>query len=164
MSSRQIFIVLSSFSGLAGIFWHLEDKHSKMACYPWPHLALGCWLFRGCFQQVLHRHSWGSGSSTHMLLGPGIPGSGFALISFVFFNCLSPLSQLPTLICELHSWEKKVKVKSFSLVRLSATPWTIAYQAPPSMGFSRQEYWSGLPCPSPGDRPHPGIETGSPEL
>ena len=43
----------------------------------------------------------------------------------------------------------KVKVKSLSRVRLLATPWTAAYQAPPSMGFSRQEYWSGLPLPSP---------------
>ena len=43
-------------------------------------------------------------------------------------------------------------------VRLSATPWTVAHQAPLSMGFSRQEYWSGLPCPPPGDLPKPGIE------
>ena len=43
----------------------------------------------------------------------------------------------------------KVKVKSLSRVRLFATPWIAAYQAPPSMGFSRQEYWSGLPLPSP---------------
>ena len=43
----------------------------------------------------------------------------------------------------------KVKVKSLSHVRLSATPWSAAYQAPPSMGFSRQEYWSGVPLPSP---------------
>ena len=43
----------------------------------------------------------------------------------------------------------KVKVKSLSCVRLLATPWTAAYQAPPSMGFSRQEYWSGVPLPSP---------------
>ena len=54
-----------------------------------------------------------------------------------------------------------VKVKSLSHVRLSATPWTVAHQAPPSMGFSRQEYWSGLPFPSPGDLPDPGIEPGS---
>ena len=47
------------------------------------------------------------------------------------------------------AWEWKVKVKSLSRVRLLATPWTAAYQAPPSMGFSRQEYWSGLPLPSP---------------
>ena len=46
----------------------------------------------------------------------------------------------------------------------SATAWTVAYQAPLSMGFSRQEYWSGLPFPSPGDLPDPGIEPGSPSL
>ena len=74
----------------------------------------------------------------------------------------------------------KVKVKSLSHVRLFETPWTVAYQAPPSMGFSkqeywswlpfpsssmgfsRQEYWSGLPFPSPGDLPDPGVEPWSP--
>ena len=55
----------------------------------------------------------------------------------------------------------KVKVKLLSHVRLFATPWTAAYQAPPSMGFSRQEYWSGLLFPSPGDLPDPGIEPRS---
>ena len=49
-------------------------------------------------------------------------------------------------------------------VRLFATPWTVAHQASPSMGFSRQEYWSGLPFPSPGDLPNPGIEPRSPAL
>ena len=58
----------------------------------------------------------------------------------------------------------KVKVKSLSRVRLFETPWTVAYQASLSMGFSRQEYWSGLPFPSPGDLPDPGIEPGSPAL
>ena len=48
-----------------------------------------------------------------------------------------------------NAWKWKVKVKSLSRVRLLATPWTTAYQAPPSMGFSRQEYWSGVPLPSP---------------
>ena len=47
------------------------------------------------------------------------------------------------------AWKWKVKVKSFSHVGLFTTPWTAAYQAPPSMGFSRQEYWSGVPLPSP---------------
>ena len=56
----------------------------------------------------------------------------------------------------------KVKVKSLSRVRLVVTPWTVAHQAPPSMGFSRQEYWSGLPFPSPGDLPDLGIEPWSP--
>ena len=58
----------------------------------------------------------------------------------------------------------KLKVKSLSRVQLFAAPWTVAYQAPPSMGFSRQEYWSGLPFPSPGDLPNPGIEPDSPAL
>ena len=48
-----------------------------------------------------------------------------------------------------NAWKWKVKVKSLSRVRLLATPWTAAYQAPPSMGFSKQEYWSGVPLPSP---------------
>ena len=58
----------------------------------------------------------------------------------------------------------KVKGKSLSCVRLFATPWTVAHQAPPSMGFSRQEYWSGLPFSSPGDLPDPGIEPRSPAI
>ena len=53
---------------------------------------------------------------------------------------------------------KKVKVKSLSRVRLFATLWTVP------MGFSRQEYWNGLPFPSPGDLPDPGIEPRSPTL
>ena len=55
-------------------------------------------------------------------------------------------------------------MKSLSRVRLFATPWTVGYQAPPSLGFSRQEYWSGLPFPSPGELPDPGIEPRSPTL
>ena len=55
-----------------------------------------------------------------------------------------------------------LKVKSLSRVRLFATPWTVAHQAPLSMGFSRQEYCSGLLFPSPGDLPDPGIKPGSP--
>ena len=48
-----------------------------------------------------------------------------------------------------NTWKWKGKVKSLSRVRLLATPWTAAHQAPPSLGFSRQEYWSGVPLPSP---------------
>ena len=48
-----------------------------------------------------------------------------------------------------NAWKRKVKVKSLSCVQLLATPWTAAHQAPPSMGFSRQEYWNGVPLPSP---------------
>ena len=57
-----------------------------------------------------------------------------------------------------------MKGKSLSRVRLLATPWTAAHQAPPSIGFSRQEYLSGLPFPSPGDVLDPGIESGFPAL
>ena len=57
-----------------------------------------------------------------------------------------------------------MKVESLSPVRLFATPWTVAYQAPLSMGLSRQEYWSWLPFPSPGDLPDPGIKPRSPTL
>ena len=58
--------------------------------------------------------------------------------------------------------KERKKVKLHSHVQLFATLWTVAYHAPPSMGFSRQEYWSGLPFPSPGDLPNLGIEPGSP--
>ena len=57
-----------------------------------------------------------------------------------------------------------MKVKLLSCVGLFATTWTVTYQAPPSMGFSRQEYWGGLLFPSPGDLPNPGIKPGSPAL
>ena len=57
-----------------------------------------------------------------------------------------------------------MKVKSLSHVRLFATPWTVAFQAPPSMELSRQEYWSRLPFPSLGDLLDPGTEPGSPAL
>ena len=61
-------------------------------------------------------------------------------------------------------WVLNAEVKSLSHVRLFVTPWTVAHQAPPSMEFSRQEYWSGLPFPSPGNLPNPGFEPGSPAL
>ena len=60
--------------------------------------------------------------------------------------------------------ERLSEVKSLSRVCLFATPWTVAYKASLSMEFSRQEYWSRLPFPSPGDPSHPGIEPRSPAL
>ena len=68
------------------------------------------------------------------------------------------------IISMTESGSKLEKVKSLSHVRLFATPRAVAHQAPPSMGFSRQEYCSGLPFPSPGDLPDPGIEPRSPAL
>ena len=72
-------------------------------------------------------------------------------------------------VCGTSSWQpwsevKKSEEKSLSRVRFFATPWTVAHQAPRSMGFSRHEYWSGLPFPSPGDLPDSGIEPRSPAL
>ena len=64
----------------------------------------------------------------------------------------------------LELFHSKVKEKSLSRVQLFATPWTVAYQSPQSMEFSRQGYWSRLPFPSPGDLPNPGIEAGSSTL
>ena len=64
----------------------------------------------------------------------------------------------------LYDHELKVKVKSLSRVLLFVTPWTVTYHGPLSMQFSRQEYWSGLPFPSPGDLPNPRIELRSPTL
>ena len=66
----------------------------------------------------------------------------------------TPVSSLP----------EKGESYSFSRVWLLSTPWIVAHQAPLSMGYSRQEYWSGLPFPSPGDLPYPGIKLGSPAL
>ena len=71
------------------------------------------------------------------------------------------------LVCPLFSSSLRcacVRAQSLSSVRLFVTPWTVAHQAPPSMEFSRKEYWSGLPFPSPGDVPNPGIEPRSPTL
>ena len=74
-------------------------------------------------------------------------------------------SNILSVACSVYLCMKgKVKVNSLSRVRLFATPWTVAHQAPLSMGFSRQEYCSGLPFPSPGDLPNPGIEPGSSAL
>ena len=64
----------------------------------------------------------------------------------------------------LRVWKWKWKCQSLSRVQLFVTPWTVARQAPLSVGFSRQEHWSGLPCPPPRDLPNPGIEPRSTAL
>jgi len=76
--------------------------------------------------------------------------------------CKYQLLRVHTL-CHIPSSVVKLspRLKFLSRVWLFATPWTIAHQAPPSMGFSRPEYWNGLPFPSPGDLPNPGIEPRS---
>ena len=92
-----------------------------------------------------------SGKSGHFCIVLGLRGKALSFL---------PLRVILTLGL---SWKWKWKW-SRSVVSDSATPWTVAYQAPPSMGFSRQECWSGLPFPSLGGLPDPGIRPGSPAL
>ena len=77
------------------------------------------------------------------------------ILSFSFYD---PNWQIPWM------WPENIVHVSRSVVPDSATPWRVAYQAPPPMGLSRQEYWSGLPFPSPGDLPDPVIKSRSPAL
>ena len=94
----------------------------------------------------------------HVQTGKSSLTSGMGTLSLCFSRAqLLPLALSLESLCEN-------KVKSLSRVRLFVTPWTVAYQPPPSMGFSRQECWSGLPFPSPGDLLDPGIEPRSPTL
>ena len=96
------------------------------------------------------------------------PGSGPASFTF-YLHWQGSLLTFPAAMSVLglsvtfHQNQRELSL-CLSHVRLFATPWTVAHQAPPSMGFSRQEYWSGLPFPSPGDLPNPGIEPRSPAL
>ena len=95
--------------------------------------------------------------------GSSQPKDQTCINRWIFFLPLPPPGKPKSFAKYL--WHKvKVKVKSLSRVRLFVTPWTVAYQAPLSIGFSRQEYWSGLPFSSPGDLPDPGIEPRSPAL
>ena len=79
-----------------------------------------------------------------------------------FLLCFNHHNSFLMKCCQLE--KEKVKVKSLSHVWFYTALWTVAYQASPSMGFSRQEYWSGLPFPSPGDLPNPQIKLGPPTL
>ena len=87
-------------------------------------------------------------------------GKDKSITTFRVYDCIveSPRESPEKCQKEQNLVKVKVKVKSLSRVWLFETPWTVAHQAPPSMGFSRQEYWSGLPFPSPGDLPNPGIK------
>ena len=108
---------------------------------------------------------------TQDLRGPSIPAP--SIFSWLpWHSDLRPIQSksvsMPPLFCTSVSspllclFHKDVCMSAKSLVSDSfVTPWTVALQAPLSMGFSRQEYWSGLPCPPPGDLPHPRTEPGS---
>ena len=82
-----------------------------------------------------------------------------------FSFSISPSKEIPGLISfRMTGWVVVVVVKVTQSCPTLATPWTVARQIPLSMGFPRQEYWSGLPFPSPGDLPNPGIKPMSPAL
>ena len=110
-------------------------------------------------------HSCGQ-STLHMLVALYVTISSFPSFFLPFF--FSPLPpSLPSFLSPLLPsflpyW--KWKCRSLSCVRLFATPWTVAHRAPLSIEFTRQEYWRGLPCPSPGDLPNPGTKPRSPSL
>ena len=145
-------------------------------CPPARHkVSVPTWLIPGdvILELCLHgwHHSgWGAGQSSlptvsHVsptwLHRPAHKSTGmrtyncYCCVTSVVSDSVWPHRQQPTRLLEWvaisfsNAWKWKVKVKSLSRVRLLATPWTAAYQAPPSMGFSRQEYWSGVPSPSP---------------
>ena len=106
---------------------------------------------QGTLKNLLQHHSskeanlWCSAFFTVQLSHPYmITGKTIALTRWTFVDKVIPL-----LFNILSRMVMKVKVKSLSSIQLLMTPWTAAYQAPPSMGFPRQEYWSGLPLPSP---------------
>ena len=96
----------------------------------------------------------------------------YQLKGYKLSNCLllelsslvSLFSKYQQVIAKLCFPDFGVRKWKWSYVQLFVIPWTVAYQAPSSMGFSRQEYWSGLPFPSLGDLPNPGIEPRSPAL
>ena len=81
----------------------------------------------------------------------------FKVSGYMYFVTIKNTSEIFDQVACLHAL-------SLSRVRLFVAPWTVAHQVPLSMGFFRQEYWSGLPFPFPGDLPNPGIEAGSPAL
>ena len=102
--------------------------------------------------------------SIHLILSLLPPAVSISLLSMSVSSLLPWKKIHQCHLSRFHIYVLKVKVKSLSRVWLFVTLWTVAHQAPPSMGFSRQEYWSGLPFPSPGDLSDPGIKPRSPAL
>ena len=129
--------------------------HILQDTYSWPHLGpfsiLPQTIKQGWWMGVAPLHMQ---TFTYLAAGPEQENSPSLNHLFVAYPAL----------CGFVSDLEWVSGWSRSVVSNSATPWIVACQAPPSMGFSRQEYWSGLPFPSPGDLPIPGIEPRSPTL
>ena len=116
----------------------------------------GCWNFT---------QSVGYSSVCYYISGNFIESCVCGICSFssIFFFFLAVVNTLEShkiffLMHLQNGLNELCMLSRFSRVRLFVTPWTVVRQAPLSMSFSRQEYWSGLPCPPPGDPPDPGIE------
>ena len=134
---------------LIGIFTDLPEVSSLGATF---------YIFL-CFQHKFF--PWTSHKSLWKLILLCVPCSGRLVQPSLLPGDASPkLSSLPALSCSVSLLDACV-VGRFGRVQLSVTPWTAAHQAPLSLGFSRQEYWSGLPCPPPGGLPDAGIEPSS---
>ena len=146
--------------------WNSPGKNTGVGCHA---LLQGIFPTQGLNLCLLHLLYWQAGSSP--LAPPGTPKIWHAAAAAAAKSLQScptlcdpidgspPASPFPGIlqartlewvaISFSNAWKWKVKVKLLSRVRLLATPWTVAYQAPPSMGFSRRDYWSGVPLPSP---------------
>ena len=129
---------------------HLEAPRLWNQCLLWVELLLSCWVYVESKLPMAGNFSAAAAAAKSLQLcltlcnpidgsPPGSPVPGI----------LQARTLERVAISFSNAWEWKLKVKSLSRVRPLATPWTTAHQAPPSMGFSRQEYWSGVPLPSP---------------
>ena len=172
--------------------WPHRHQPTRLSC-PWDspgkNTGVGCHFLLQCIKVKSESEDAQSSPTLSDPMDCSLPGSSLgisyfleeisSLFHFIVFLCffaliteegflISPCYSLELCIqmgiSFLFSFAFKVKVKSLSCVWLFATPWKVTYQAPQSMGFFRQEYWSGLPFPSPGDLPNPGIEPRSPAL
>ena len=134
LSRVRLFATLWTVARQAPLFMGFPGKNTGVGCHV---LLQGIFSIQGLNQRLLHFLHWQADSLQPSHLG--IP--------------VEPCVCVCVCVCE-----------SLSHVQLFATPQTVALQVPTSMRFSRQEYWSGLPCPSSGDLPDPGIEATSPAL
>ena len=145
-------------------------KH--LFCWHW-----SSWKIKGLLSNISHVASGmlrgdtetPSQGSLHALLGPCCPLLASSSSSFSFWSLQAwPSTWNTLLLLPAYSLQTlsppclMCMLRCFSHFRLSATSWVLAHQAPLSMEFSRHEYWSGLPCPPPGDLPNPAIKPVSP--
>ena len=135
---------------LMNLHWHIIITQSTYFTI-WFTLGIACCMCSLSRVWLCDPMDWGTDSSVRGIF----PGKNTGVGCHLLLQGSSNLCYLSLLHC------KQTLYHCASHVQLFATPWTVAHQAPLSMGFSRQEYWSGLPFPSPGDLPNPGIEPGS---